>query len=205
MTRVPGPASPRLAGLLLAGGASKRMGSPKALLHFEGETFLNRLIRIYTATGLRPVIVVLGHHAEAIRSSLPPAVDAALNPDPDRGQFSSLQTGLRALPPDVDGVLYQPIDFPAVSESTIEALLRAFRPGVPLVIPRHAGERGHPVLLGAAVIAELLALPPAAQARDVTRRHYPQAVFVDAADAGVVADIDTAEDYAALLERACPR
>lgn len=181
------------------------MGSPKALLDFDGETFLNRLVRIYTASGLRPVLVVLGHQSEAIRASLPPAVEVARNPDPERGQFSSLQTGLRSLPPHLDGVLYQPIDFPAVHESTLQALIGAFRPGVPLVIPRYRGERGHPVLLSAAVIAELLELAPTAQARDITRRHYPEAVFADVDDAGVVADIDTAEDYAALLERACPR
>lgn len=181
------------------------MGSPKALLDFEGETFLNRLIRIYHSSGLRPVLVILGHNAEAIRPSLPADVEIAVNPDPARGQLSSLQTGLQALPRHWDGVLYQPIDFPAIRESTMQALIRAFRPGVPLVIPRYRGERGHPVLLGADVVAELIELPPTAQARDITRRHYPEALFVDVDDAGVVTDVDTAEDYAALLERACPR
>ena len=85
------------AAILLAGGASTRMGQPKALLLIGGQTFLGRLIAIY-ARHCHPVIVVLGYQADAIRAATPGEAEWVRNEHPERGQFSSLQTGLRALP-----------------------------------------------------------------------------------------------------------
>ena len=179
------------AAILLAGGASTRMGQPKALLPIAGETFLGRLIGLYAAC-CDPVIVVLGHQASGIRAGIQAEVQWVVNAQPERGQFSSLQTGLRALPPGVD-CLFQPIDYPAVAASTIATL--ATTPGE-LVIPCYDGQRGHPVRISPVIVAELLMLPATGQARDVIRSHYPAAVFVEVADAGVVIDIDTPEDFA---------
>ena len=170
------------------------MGRPKALLPISGQTFLGRLITLYS-TCCEPVVVVLGHQAAEIRAGIqaePPWVRWALNPRPELGQFSSLQTGLRAVPAGVD-CLFQPIDYPAVKASTVELL--AGTEGE-LVIPRFEGKRGHPVRISPAIIAELLSLPAGGQARDVIRAHYAEALFVDVADAGVATDIDTPEDFA---------
>ena len=82
------------AGLILAGGASRRMGRPKALLEYEGETFLGRLQRIFLEH-TDPVVIVLGHDAGNLRWLLDPRVKQALNSDPERGMLSSLQAGLR--------------------------------------------------------------------------------------------------------------
>jgi molybdenum cofactor cytidylyltransferase len=180
------------AAILLAGGASTRMGQPKALLPIGGETFLGRLISIYQAC-CDPVLVVLGHQAEAIRAGVAAVgVTWVVNEHPELGQFSSLQAGLRALPAAVD-CLFQPIDYPAVAAGTVELLARTQGE---LVIPRHDGTRGHPVRISPAIVAELLALSPTGQARDVIRSHYPAANFVDVADPGIVTDIDTPEDFA---------
>ncbi|MBY0503940.1 MAG: nucleotidyltransferase family protein [Bryobacteraceae bacterium] len=179
------------AAILLAGGASTRMGQPKALLPIAGETFLGRLIGLY-AKHCAPVIVVLGYQADTIRAAIPMTADFVRNPQPELGQFSSLQTGLRALPRGAD-CLFQPIDYPAVSEKTVELLAST---SGELVIPRYAGERGHPVRLSPAIVAELLGLPPDAQARDVIRAHYPEATFVEVDDPGITKDIDTPEDFA---------
>jgi len=180
------------AAILLAGGASTRMGQPKALLPISGQTFLGRLIAIYRNC-CDPVIVVLGHQAALIRQETKAdGVTWTLNELPERGQFSSLQTGLRAVPPETD-CLFQPIDYPAVAADTVQALART--PGH-LVIPRHNGERGHPVRLSPEIIAELLRLPATAQARDVIRAHYLAATFLDLPDPGIVTDIDTPEDFA---------
>ena len=183
-------------GILLAGGASRRMGRPKALLELRGETFLDRLIRIYTPRVAR-VIVVLGHQAAEIRAALRPSrAEFVINPEPERGQFSSLQAGLAAT--DADAALFQPIDYPAVAESTLDRLL-AGGPG--FAIPRYAGERGHPILLDRPLREALLALPASAQARDVTRAQYPRVRFVDVDDPAVTADIDAPADYEELLAR----
>lgn len=183
--------------ILLAGGASRRMGRPKALLEFQGETFLDRLIRIYAPRVAR-VLIVLGHQPETIRAALRPSTaQFIVNPDPARGQLSSLQTGLAAA--EADAVLYQPIDYPAVREETLDRLLAA---GPGFAIPRYRGERGHPILLDRPLIRELLALPATAQARDATRAQYGRALLVDVDDPGVVTDIDSPADYAQLLARA---
>ena len=179
------------AAILLAGGASTRMGRPKALLPIGGDTFLGRLIGIY-APCCEPVIVVLGHQWQAIRAAMDAKAEWVVNPEPERGQFSSLQVGLRALPAGAD-CLFQPIDYPAVAAATVTLLAAT---AGELVIPRYEGERGHPVRLSPGIVAELLALEPTAQARDVIRAHYSAATFVDVADAGVVTDIDTPEDFA---------
>lgn len=177
------------------------MGRPKALLPIGDETFLGRLISVFQSC-CQPVLVVLGHQAAVIRDAIPAPISAApipaasvtwvVNDHPELGQFSSLQAGLRALPPGVD-CLFQPIDYPAVAEATVARLART---SGALVIPRHNGTRGHPVRISPAIVAELLALPPTGQARDVIRSHYPVATFLDVDDPGVVIDIDTPEDFA---------
>jgi len=179
------------AAILLAGGASRRMGQPKALLPIGGQTFLGRLLDVYRPYA-DPVVTVLGHEAERLRAAFPPDVVFAVNPEPERGQLSSLQTGLAAVRLARD-ILFQPMDYPAVREATV-ALLAARAPG--LAIPVYGGRRGHPVRITPAIARELLALPPDAQARDVIRAHYATAEFVPVDDPGTVTDIDTPEDYA---------
>ena len=137
-----------IAAVILAAGASRRMGSPKALLEFQGETFLNRLIRVLGNISA-PVIVVLGHHAETIRAQTTVAARFVVNPDPERGQLSSLQTGLAEVPQNVEGFLFTPVDSPAVEENTLQQLIARFQtrpPETQFVIPRYQGKRGHPVV-----------------------------------------------------------
>src|SRR5579864_8573994 len=130
-----------IAGLILAGGASRRMGTPKALLRFEDETFLDRMIRLFAAV-CNPVIVVLGHNAEQIRSGIERASQAVftVNPDPERGMLSSLQCGLKEIPPDAEAVLFTPVDHPSLRSATIEKLAGEFRRHrAPVTIPTYQG------------------------------------------------------------------
>jgi molybdenum cofactor cytidylyltransferase len=186
------------AGLILAAGESRRMGSPKALLEYRGETFLDRLIGLF-ARHCSPVIAVLGAHAEEIRAGLRRSGEARLveNPDFRSGQLSSMQCGLRAVPVEADSVLFTLVDHPAVSLETIAALMAA--PPAKLSIPRYAGRRGHPILFSRSLAAEFLALPVTAAARDVVTRHAADAAYIDLDDPGILADIDDAEAYTRLL------
>lgn len=114
------------------------MGSPKALLEYRGETFIQRLVRVLSPVCDR-VVVVLGYHAADIRPGIPGSAVITINPAPERGQLSSLQTGLAALPADADGFLFTPVDSPAVESETVERVAAEFRrrdPATLLVIPR---------------------------------------------------------------------
>ncbi len=178
------------------------MGTPKALLDYRGETFLDRLIRVLGAA-TDPVIVVLGHHAEQIRASIRSQAHFVINPDPARGQLSSLQTGLAALPPDAEGFAFIPMDCPAVREETVELLAAVFparHPEALFVIPRCNGHRGHPVFAAPSIAEELLALPATGKASDVVHRHVPRTQYIDVDDPGILTDIDDREGYRKLLE-----
>ena len=176
------------------------MGRPKALLDYRGETFVERLVRILVSVS-DPVIVALGHGAEALRPRMPAGARVVVNPDPDRGQLSSLQIALAAVPPDASGFLFTLVDCPAVSESTVAAVLGAFeqRPEhVHIVIPRDSGHRGHPVCVAAALIPEFLALPPTAETRQVINAHAGATMYLDVDDPGVHTDADDPAAYSRL-------
>jgi len=192
-----------IAGIILAAGASSRMGTPKALLDYRGETFVGRLVRVLQ-TKCSPVIVVLGYQADAIRPSVPKAAQIVVNPDPSRGQLSSLQTALEAFPAEASGFAFIPVDSPAVSEETVTLLADTFEvrePSTLFVIPRHDGKRGHPVFATRPIAAELLALPSTAEARDVVHAHVDRTRYVDVEDTGIFADVDDPEAYRRLKEQ----
>jgi molybdenum cofactor cytidylyltransferase len=174
------------------------MGSPKALLEYRGETFLGRLIRVFSGC-CSPVIVVAGIHAEPLRRRMDHMghrAQLAVNPDPDRGQLSSLQIALAQVPGDAAGFLFTPVDCPTVEEKTVVMLLDQLRKrDDPFVIPRYHGKRGHPVCARRSLIAQFLALPPTAETRAIVNRHEERIRYVDVDDAGVLADVDDLEAY----------
>lgn len=194
------------AAVILAAGASRRMGSPKPLLPMPGsaETFLDHLIAVLGAA-CSPVIVVLGYDADAIRAGTRRPALFTLNEHPEEGQLSSLQCGLRAVPETAGGVLFTPVDHALVSEATVRELVAAFcsRPERPLVVaPRHGGRHGHPICCAREIAAELLALPPTAQAREALRRHRAETLYLEVDDPAVLLDIDDPATYARALEAA---
>lgn len=188
------------AGIILAAGESSRMGSPKALLEFRGETFLDRLIRCFLEH-CSPVIVVLGHEPEIIRSGVrsPGNAEFVLNAQYQFGQLSSLQCGLRAIPAGADGVIFTPVDHPNIEPATLSRLIES---RAPVVIPQYVGRHGHPVLFSRALVPELLALAPDDEARTVLHRHASETRYIDVPDAGILDDIDDPEAYRRLLASA---
>jgi molybdenum cofactor cytidylyltransferase len=191
----------RIASVILSGGASRRMGTPKALLRFQNETFLDRLIRIFSPI-CDPVIIVVGLHADQIRSGIEHGHQAlfAVNPDPERGMLSSLQCGLALVPPDADAAMFLPVDHPHIALDTVRSVAERFqRDRAPVIVPTYAGEHGHPVCITRALIDELLALPPDAKASDVIHRHVAQTSYIEVLDQAVITDIDDPAAYADLL------
>jgi molybdenum cofactor cytidylyltransferase len=175
------------------------MGFPKALLRYRDETFLDTLISLFTAR-CSPVIVVLGAHAERIRERTVRPATFAVNVDYQRGQTSSMQCGLRAVPAAAESVLFTLVDHPAVAPATLDALLAVPGPHAgprdPLVrVPRYQGRRGHPIWFSRDLIADFLTLPENGAAREIVRSHAGRTEFLDVDDTGILADIDDAEAY----------
>jgi len=185
------------AGLILAAGESRRMGSPKALLPYRDTTFLDALCRLL-AEQCSPVVVVLGASADEIRARSTGAVLFVVNADYRSGMTTSMQCGLRVVPPAAEGVLFTLVDHPAVAPETVRSLLS---PPFPLLrVPRYQGRRGHPIWFSRELIPEFLALGNDGAARDVVHRHRERTEFLDLDDAGIVADIDDPEAYRALIK-----
>ena len=200
------------AGLILAAGESRRMGTPKALLRYRDESFLDTLIGLFQAR-CAPVIVVLGAAAQDVRAATSRAAAFVENELWESGQTSSMQCGLRAVPDEATGVLFTLVDHPAVRMETIDALLEAdvrggaetgklkhAPPRPPLRVPVYRGRNGHPIWFSRGLISEFLALPESGAARDVVRAHASVTDFVNVDDPGVLADIDDPAAYRALIE-----
>jgi CTP:molybdopterin cytidylyltransferase MocA len=184
-----------VAGIILAAGESRRMGFPKALLRYRDETFLDTLIGHF-ALRCDPIIVVLGAHAVRIREAARRPATFVINPDYQRGQTTSMQCGLRAVPAAAEGVLFTLVDHPAIAPATLDALLSVPRPMVR--VPRCHGRRGHPIWFRHELIAEFLQLPENGAAREIVRSHAPHTEFLDVDDAGILADIDDPAAYSRL-------
>ncbi len=180
-----------------AAGRSHRMGTPKALLDAGGTSFLKRILGSLREGGADPLIVVTrGLEDGVAKEARELGGQVVLNPDPSSGPVSSLQAGIRHLSEDAPAVLFAPVDHPLFSPATVQALIRAFvDTGAPLVVPAYEGWRGHPVLFGRALFPELLEENLPEGARTVVRRYLSERLQLPVEDPGILADIDTPEEY----------
>jgi len=195
-----------IAGVILAGGRSTRMGRSKALLAVSAtDTFVGRLLTTLRAGGIPDPMVVGRADDQPLRDEVRRrAATYVANPDADAGgQLSSLLAGLSALDGwGVRGLMMVPVDAPLVTPATIAALLAAFdATGAPIVRPRHQGRHGHPVVFSSAVFDELRRANPGEGAKAILRAHATEIVNVDVDDPGVLADLDTPEAYRAVFGR----
>ncbi len=191
-----------IAATVLTAGASSRMGSPKALLMFRGLTFLENILATAKLAGLDRV-VVLGHHAAKIKEGHDlNGVEVVYNEELDAGPIGSIRAAVRAVfNRPVEAVLVWPVDYPHVSLDTIRALIAQFDNGPqPIVVPTYHGQRGHPVVFGQEVFAELLAAAADQGARAVVLADPSRVANVPVADAAVIDSVNTPQAYRQLLK-----
>ena len=170
------------------------MGSPKALLPFQGKTFLENILDAVSRSSVERTIVVVGHHRAEIEGTVKPPVQVVYNPDYEQGMVTSFQAGIRALPPEASGALLFLVDHPVVDPQTIELLLSQHAPNR-IVLPVCEGRRGHPVLFDAVILQEILALSPLQGANIVVRKDPGRIIQLPVNSRGILADIDTPEDF----------
>ena len=146
-----------VAAVILAAGASRRLGEPKQLVRLDRETLLERVVRVAAEAGCSPILVVLGASSEAIlaQSRLDPA-KVLLNPEWEEGMASSIRAGLHALSPEVHAALLLTCDQPTVTAEHLRRL--AFGTPTEPVASRYAGRHGVPAYFPASTFAELLHL-----------------------------------------------
>jgi molybdenum cofactor cytidylyltransferase len=187
-----------IAAIVLSAGKSERMGRPKALLEFEGTTFLQRILNAIAESDIDgAVVVVVGHHRMEIEHAMN-LPEVVFNPDYEQGMSTSVQAGVRALPANSSGVALFLVDHPLVDAALINQLLPWLRPGT-IVVPVHSGRRGHPVLFAADLFGEILDLTPTEGLNTVVRRDPARVIHVPVADQGVLCDIDTPQQLEKLL------
>jgi molybdenum cofactor cytidylyltransferase len=190
----------RVAGVVLAAGASRRMGRGrgrnKMLLELDGEPLVRRAARRALAAGLSPVVVVLGHEADRARAALAGlGVEVALNADFTGPTSSSLHVGLDSLGQDVAAAVVLLGDMVHVSEAALAELVTQARASdAPLIVSRYGNVTAPPLLFRRALFGELLAWSGEGCGKAVVQAHRHEAVYVDR-PAEMLVDVDTPEDF----------
>jgi len=192
--------APRIAGLVLAAGQARRMGSNKLLAELGGKPMVARVVEQVRAAQVDPVVVVTGHQAEQVHAALAgQPVTFTHNPDYAVGLSTSLAAGIAALPADVDGAVVCLGDMPRVTRRHLDQLIAAFNPleGRAICVPTVGGKRGNPVLWAKQFFPEMRQVAGDTGAKFLIGAHADLVCEVPIDDDGVLLDIDTPDALAA--------
>ena len=189
----------RTVAVVPAAGSAERFGGRKLLTLVDGAPLLDRTIASLLDGGVDQVIVVLGPGADELQRDVSalsdPRVWPVVNPDPERGMFSSLQVGMAEA--EGDAMLVLPGDMPFVASTTVAALLAGYAQRAAIISPRYNGKRGHPVVLPPALRDEIRAADAGLTLHDILKRHPDLRADIEVSDRGVVRDVDRVADLTA--------
>jgi len=188
----------RVSGVVLAGGASRRLGGglPKQLREWHGEPLVRRVARRALASRLDEVLVVVGHRGDEVRDALHGlAVRIVDNPRHAEGQSTSVVAGLAALAAHRDGAIFIPADMPHLDAALLDRLIAVWEAtAAPIVLPSHRGRRGAPVLFDRRLFDELARIRGDEGGRQLFPAHEEEIVEVPIASKEALQDVDTAHD-----------
>jgi molybdenum cofactor cytidylyltransferase len=193
----------RVAALVLAAGASSRMGRTKQLLDWDGRPLVRAAAEVALAARLNPLLVVVGGAQAEVEAALAGlTLRIIANPAYAAGQSTSLRAGIAALDHDAEAVVVLLSDQPFVTATIVEQLVTEWQASAAsIVAPTYAGQRGNPVLFARAVFPELLAIEGDQGARAVLTADRARVHLVAFDDPRPLSDIDTPEDYERLLSK----
>jgi molybdenum cofactor cytidylyltransferase len=187
-----------ISAIILAAGESKRMGQPKMLLPWGNGTVLTHVVSVFKKAGVEDILVVTGGAKEQVEGLVPGlGVRTVHNEAYSSGEMlSSLQCGMRALRRQTQAVLIGLGDQPQVQEGSVRKVCEAFRESRSnLVVPSYQMRRGHPWLVASPLWVGLLKLKSPISPRDFLNEHQAEIHYVNVDDPGILADLDTPEDY----------
>ena len=193
----------KIMGLILSAGYSSRMGDFKPLLPFGKENALLRQIKAFQRAVIQDNCVLVGHHAER----LIPVIENAgaqwvLNSDYHKGMFSSVQTGVRRLASlGCSSFFLLPVDYPLIRWWIIRILLHAYqKEDKKILYPCFRRQKGHPPLISADYIEEIIEFSGEGGLRQVLLQHERESMNVEVEEESILLDMDTQEDYQMLLK-----
>jgi molybdenum cofactor cytidylyltransferase len=195
----------RVGAIVLAAGASTRMGRAKQLLPLRGSTVLAQTLENVRTAKVDEILLVLGSSAVAISQQLPQAIleglKVVVNQAYGQGMASSLREGLCALDQQSDAALIILGDQPFIRPQTLNQIVEEYRrSGAQIVIPSYQGKRGNPVLLDRSVFSEVMALEGDVGCRAIFGNYLEGILKVEVEDMGVLLDIDDQGDYERLTQ-----
>jgi len=194
-----------IAGIILAAGKSRRMGQLKPILKIGDKTFLQHIAVQLTAASITPIVVVVGYKADQIRNKSGIEAEFVVNTRYKQGQFSSLQTGVLALPPSCVAAIICLGDQPHIKAEWITELTTAFaKTGKDIIIPQYGGKSGHPVLYSSKVLKQIPNMALTQTARDLRDSFADSTLTINITSEGILYDADTPRDLQKIQSRFMP-
>ncbi|EST54515.1 4-diphosphocytidyl-2C-methyl-D-erythritol kinase [Brevibacillus panacihumi W25] len=197
----------QVAAIVLAAGMSRRMGAAKPFLELNGKPLFRYAVERAVASGLHPVVLITGEHSARMRQLTGdlPQVEVVDNPEYRTGMAASLRVGVAAVRGRADAALVFLADQPLVPDAVVQGLVDAYRSrhaeGVRIVRPLYAGSAGHPVLFASSLFDELSQVSGDQGGKEVVSRYKQQMAAVSFEQAEWGLDVDTPEEYQALLRK----